>query len=216
VIGAFFEKCFDGMPFVNWDDIDLTQIQQRNPDYAPDENLSNSDWLLALYHHMLKMNISENDQGHKYWMNEFSNSRSRADITAYFQQTAKKENKDLFKKTLKDHIDFERPNKRIAYVMPEHHEDVLMSTSVVRGLDSLYPDYDIYFFTRREYFTLIDECPWVHKYCEFEEEMDDCFYFEGRANHEGYFDLAFLPFLETKRVLNYTHNGKDKMELELR
>jgi hypothetical protein len=91
-----------------------------------------------------------------------------------------------------------------------------MSTSVVRGLDSLYPDYDIYFFTRREYFTLIDECPWVHKYCEFEEEMDDCFYFEGRANHEGYFDLAFLPFLETKRILNYTHNGKDKIELELR
>ena len=30
------------------------------------------------------------------------------------------------------------------------------------------------------------------------------------------FDLAILPFLETKRVLNYTHNGKDKVELELR
>jgi hypothetical protein len=162
------------------------------------------------------MNITENDQGHKYWMNEFSSSRSRAHIRGYFQQTAKKENKDLFKKTLKDHIDFDRPNKRIAYVMPEHHEDVLMSTSVLRGLKKLYPDYDIYFFTRREYFGLIDECPFIHKYCEFEEEMDDCFYFEGRADHEGCFDLAFLPFLETKRVLNYTHNGKDKMELDLR
>ena len=48
-----------------------------------------------------------------------------------------------------------------------------------------------------------------------EDEMDDCFYFEGRANHEGYFDLAFLPFLETKRVLNYTHNGKDQLEINL-
>tara|TARA_R110002110_G_scaffold186989_1_gene394360 strand:+ start:929 stop:2842 length:1914 start_codon:yes stop_codon:yes gene_type:complete len=216
VIGGFFEKCFDEMPFVDWDDIDLTQIQKRNPDFSPDENLSNSEWLLSLYRNMLKMNITENDQGHKYWMNEFSSSRSRAHIRGYFQQTAKKENKDLFKKTLKDHIDFDRPNKRIAYVMPEHHEDVLMSTSVLRGLKKLYPDYDIYFFTRREYFGLIDECPFIYKYCEFEEEMDDCFYFEGRANHEGCFDLAFLPFLETKRVLNYTHNGKDKMELDLR
>jgi hypothetical protein len=35
------------------------------------------------------------------------------------------------------------------------------------------------------------------------------------SNHEGYFDLAFLPFLETKRVLNYTHNGKDQVEINL-
>ncbi len=216
VVGGFFEKCFDEMPFVNWENVDLTKTEKRNPDYAPDENLSNSDWLLSLYRNMLKMKISENDQGHKYWMNEFTKNRSRNEIKNYFQKTAKKENIDLFKKTLKEHIDFDRPNKRIAYVMPEHQEDVLMSTSVLKGLKNLYPDYDIYFFTRPEYFALIDECPLIHKYCEFEEEMDDCFYFEGRANHEGYFDLAFLPFLETKRVLNYTHNGKDKLEIELR
>ena len=105
---------------------------------------------------------------------------------------------------------------RIAYVMPEHGEDVFMSTSVLAGLKELYEDCDIYFFTKFEYFGLVDECPYIYKLCEFMEEMDDCFYFEGRANHEGFFDLAFLPFLETKRVLNYTHNGKDKIELELR
>jgi len=216
VIGKFFEECFDGMPLVDWDKVDLTQIVKRNPDYSPPEELPNSEWLLAMYKNMLKMDITEQDQGHKYWMNEFgSNTRTREAIKAYFQQTAKKENKELFKKTLKEHIDFDRPNKRIAYVIPEHSEDVLMSTSVLRGLKNLYKDWDIYFFTKPEYFHLIDECPFVHKYCEFEEEMDDCFYFEGRANHEGFFDVAFLPFLETKRVLNYTHNGKDKLELEL-
>ena len=216
VIGGLFEKCFEEMPFVNWEDVDLTKVEKRNPDHTPAENLSNSDWLISLYHNMLKMKISENDQGHKYWMNEFAQNRSRNEIKAYFQKTAKQENINLFKKTLKEHIDFDRPNKRIAYVMPEHQEDVLMSTSILKGLKSLYPDYDIYFFTKPEYFALIDECPLIHKYCEFEEEMDDCFYFEGRANHDGHFDLAFLPFLETKRVLNYTHNGKDKIELELR
>jgi glycosyltransferase involved in cell wall biosynthesis len=215
VIGGIFEKCFDEMPFVNWDDIDLTKIEKRNPDYTPDENLSNSDWLLALYRNMLKMNINENDQGYKYWMNEFAKNGTRDQIKAYFQKTAKQENKNLFKRTLKEHIDFDRPNKRLAYVMPEHHEDVLMSTSILKSLKQVYPDHDIYFFTKLEYFGLIDECPYIHKYCEFEDEMDDCFYFEGRANHEGYFDLAFLPFLETKRVLNYTHNGKDQLEINL-
>ena len=217
VIGKFFEECFDEMPLVDWDKIDLTQIVKRNADYSPPEELPNSEWLLALYKNMLKMDITEHDQGHKYWMNEFaSKSRTREAIKAYFQQTAKKENKELFKKTLKEHVDFDRPNKRIAYVIPEHSEDVLMSTSILKGLKNLYKDWDIYFFTKPEYFHLIDECPLIYKYCEFEEEMDDCFYFEGRADHEGFFDVAFLPFLETKRVLNYTHNGKDKLELELK
>lgn len=216
VIGKTFEDCFDKMPFVDWDKIDLTKVEKRNPDYQPAENLSNSDWLLSLYKNMLKMKVTPDDQGHKYWMNEFAKNRTREEIKAYFQQVAKKENKTLFKKGLKENIDFDRPNKRIAYVMPEHNEDVLMSTSILNSLKKVYPDHDIYFFTKPQYFGLIDECPYIHKYCEFEEEMDDCFYFEGRADQKGYFDLAFLPWLETKRVVNYTHNGLDNTELKFK
>jgi len=216
VIGRVFEKCFDEMPVVDWDNINLTQLERRNPDYITKEELENSEWLPDIYDNILKMKVDKNDQGYKYWMNELSKGKSRADIATYFKQTAKKENKELFKKPLKEQIDFDRPNMRIAYVMPEHGEDVFMSTSVLAGLKELYEDCDIYFFTKFEYFGLVDECPYIYKLCEFMEEMDDCFYFEGRANHEGFFDLAFLPFLETKRVLNYTHNGKDKIELELR
>ena len=214
-VGSFFEKCFDEMPLIDWSTIDLTKVEKRNPDYVSKEDLPNSEWLIDIYKNILKMDVDTNDQGHKYWMNEFNNGRNREQIENYFKQTAKKENKDLFKKSLKEQIDFDRDTTRIAYVMPDHSEDVLMSTSVVASLKRLYKNSDIYFFTKREHFTLIDECPDVYKMCEFQEEMDDCFYFEGRANQEGLFDLAFLPFLETKRVLNYTHNGNDKIELEL-
>lgn len=215
VVGAIFEKYFDEMPEVDWSTIDLTQVDRRNPDYISKPELPNDKWLLDLYSNILRMDIDENDQGFKYWMNEIVRGKTRDSIEAFFKQTAKKENQDLFKKTLKEQIDFDRPNKRIAYVMPEHHEDVFMSSSVLHSLKKLYPEYDIYFFTKEQYFPLIDECPYIHKYCRFEEEMDDCFYFEGRADTEGFFDIAFLPFLETKRVLNYTHNGNDKLELEL-
>jgi len=214
-VGSFFEKCFDEMPLIDWSTIDLTKIEKRNPEYVSKEELSNSEWLIDIYSNILKMEVDSSDQGHKYWMNEFNNGRSREQIENYFKQTAKKENKDLFKKSLKEQIDFDRDTTRIAYVMPDHSEDVLMSTSVVASLKRLYKDSDIYFFTKREHFGLIDECPDIYKMCEFQEEMDDCFYFEGRANQEGFFDLAFLPFLETKHVLNYTHNGNDKIELEL-
>tara|TARA_Y100000004_G_scaffold78163_1_gene87981 strand:+ start:2066 stop:3979 length:1914 start_codon:yes stop_codon:yes gene_type:complete len=215
VVGKAFEQCFDSLPLVDWSKINLNILEKRNVDYTPDDKLNNSEWLIDIYKNILKMDLDANDQGHKYWMNEFQKGRSRQEIYNYFKQTAKKENKELFKIPLKDQIDFDRKRLRIAYVMPEHGEDVLMSTSVLRSIKELYTECDIYFFTKIEYFSLIDECPDVYKLCEFSEEMDDCFYFEGRGDQKGLFDLAFLPFLETKRVLNYTHNGLDKVELEL-
>jgi len=215
-IGSFFEKSFDEMPLIDWDNVDLTKVEKRNPDYISKEGLPNSEWLIDIYKNILKMDVDANDQGHKYWMGELnSKGRTRKEVEAYFKQTAKKENQNLLKKPLKEQIDFDRDAMRIAYAMPEHAEDVFMSTSVLAGLKQLYKNCDIYFFTRPQYFDLVDQCPHIHKLCEFQEEMDDCFYFEGRADNEGLFDIAFLPFLETKRVLNYTHNGKDKLEFEL-
>ena len=216
VVGKIFEDYFDKMPLVDWDSINLEQLEKRNPAFTPQDDLPNDKWLLELYHNMLKMRIDSNDQGHKYWMDQFSKGADRRQVLSYFQQTAKNENKNLFKKSLKEVVDHDRPNPRIAYVMPEHGEDVLMSTSVLKSLKEVYPEHDIYFFTKSEYFGLIDDCPYCYKVCDFRDEMDDCFYFEGRANHDSYFDIAFLPWLETKRVLNYTHNGKDKIELELK
>ena len=100
--------------------------------------------------------------------------------------------------------------------MPEHEEDVLMSLGVVRSLKELYPDYDIYFFTLEKHFGLVDESPDIHKVCEFFNEMDDCLYFEGKGDEEGVFDMAFLPWLETKRPLIYMRHGKDKLQFDLR
>ena len=133
------------MPLVDWDSINLEQLEKRNPAFTPQDDLPNDKWLLELYHNMLKMRIDSNDQGHKYWMDQFSKGADRRQVLSYFQQTAKNENKNLFKKSLKEVIDHERPNPRIAYVMPEHGEDVLMSTSVLKSLKEVYPEHDIYF-----------------------------------------------------------------------
>tara|TARA_Y100000310_G_scaffold64151_1_gene59690 strand:- start:2149 stop:4062 length:1914 start_codon:yes stop_codon:yes gene_type:complete len=218
VVGKFFEDLFDELPLINWDDIDLSPdtLEKRNPDYTPPEEADDdSEWLLDIYKNILRMDIDETDNGYKYWMNEFIKGKKRPEILHYFIQTAKKENVELFKKSLKEQIDDTRPNKRIAYVMPEHEEDILMSLGVVRSLKQLYPNHDIYFFTFEKHFQLIDECTDIYKMCEFSNEMDDCFFFEGKADEEGIFDMAFLPWLETKRALNYTRHGRDKLQFGL-
>ena len=218
VVGKFFEDLFDELPLIDWSQIDLTPKPQekRNPDYTPNESLDNSKWLLDIYKNILNMNIDENDNGYKYWMNEFIKGKSRQAVLNFFIHTARKENAEVFKKTLKEEVTLERPNKRIAYVMPDHEEDVFMSLSVVRSLKQLYPEHDIYFFTHTKHFQLVDECEDIYKVCEFRNEMDDCFYFEGKANEEGLFEMSFLPWLETKRALNYTRHGRDKLQFSLK
>jgi glycosyltransferase involved in cell wall biosynthesis len=217
VVGKFFEDLFDKLPCIDWDKIDLNAKvdEKRNPDYTPNNELDNSEWLLDIYSNILKMDIDETDNGYKYWMNEFIKGKKREEILNFFRHTARKENSELFKKTLKEEVDVTRPNKRLAYVMPEHEEDVFLSLSVVTSLKKLYPEHDIYFFTLKKHFHLVDECAEIYKVCEFFPEMDDCFYFEGKADEEGLFDMAFLPWLETKRALNYTRHGRDRLQFDI-
>tara|TARA_Y100000310_G_scaffold30587_2_gene29049 strand:- start:1157 stop:3067 length:1911 start_codon:yes stop_codon:yes gene_type:complete len=217
VVGKFFEDLFDELPLIDWEkiDLDVTNEEKRNPDYRPNEDMGNGEWLLDIYKNVLKMDIDTTDNGYKYWMNEFIKGKDRQSIFDFFCHTARKENSELFKKTLKETVELSRPNKRIAYVMPEHEEDVFLSLSIVNSLKKLYPEHDIYFFTMTKHFQLVDECAAIYKVCEFFPEMDDCFYFEGRADEEGLFEMAFLPWLETKRALNYTRHGRDKLQFDL-
>ena len=52
--------------------------------------------------------------------------------------------------------------------------------------------------------------------CEYIDEMDaDCFHFIGRADQKGLFDLAFFPYKETKKSIDYGNHGRTKVEYEL-
>jgi len=217
VVGKQFEDIFDGFDFVDWDNISVDDFKLRDSEYAPNDNLPLKDWLIDLYKNCLRMEVDENDSGYKYWASEISKGKSKSQVLDYFHKTAKKENIEGEAKSLDDIIDRDRPNKRIAYVMPEHGEDILASTSIVKSLKNNYPNHDIYFFTKKMYYDLIDHCNSIYKMCEYKEEMDlDCFYFIGRANKKGLFDLAFFPYKETKKSIDYANHGRTKIEYQLR
>ena len=50
---------------------------------------------------------------------------------------------------------------------------------------------------------------------QYDKNLDNLTTMEGYGNHKGFFEVAFLPFIGTQRMLNYMHNGKDKIQFEI-
>ena len=132
--------------------------------------------------------------------------------------TIKNEDKVNNNKTvdLGDLLDDEGAEKRIAVVLPESAGDLLILNSLMENLKTLYPDKNIYVFTKPEFYQMIEDNPNVHKMLPYQQNVENLLFLEGRGSYEGYFELAFLPNIGTQRHLNYLHNGKDKTQFELR
>jgi glycosyltransferase involved in cell wall biosynthesis len=105
---------------------------------------------------------------------------------------------------------------RIAVVMGESGGDVLMINSMIENLNSLYPEKKIFVFTRHDFFDFINDNPFVYKLLPYTNQIDNLLALEGQGAHKGLFNIAFLPYIGTQRILNYMHNGQDKTQFELR
>ena len=112
-------------------------------------------------------------------------------------------------------VDEEDKGKAILYVMPESAGDVFMSTALLGRIKKLYPEYNIYFFTKPAFRGLLDGNPHIHKVIPYFEACEQLLFLEGAGDHKGFFEVAYLPHIGTQRQLNYLHNAKDKIELDL-
>ena len=99
--------------------------------------------------------------------------------------------------------------------MPQSIGDVYLCTSLLKNIKETYPDYNIYFSTKPEYFEILEGNPYIYKTIPWSKQLDSLPTLEGQGEHMGYFEVAFLPFIGTQRMLNYMHNGKDKIQFEL-
>ena len=100
--------------------------------------------------------------------------------------------------------------------MPESERDIYLSSSLFQSLKKQYPKYNLYVATDPMYFALLDANPHVHKCIPYFQKMDDLRWLEGIANHKGYFEIAFLPHVNTQRISNFTHNGKTNIAFDLK
>jgi hypothetical protein len=124
---------------------------------------------------------------------------------------AHNKNQQLLSRNRKLEYLFDGPDeKRIAVVMPESAGDLLMINSLLTNFKKLYQEYNIYLITKPEFYPMVDDHPAIYQLIPYHQEFDNILMLEGRADFNGYFDMAFLPFIETQRILGATHNGIDK------
>lgn len=105
--------------------------------------------------------------------------------------------------------------KRIAIVIPGSAGDVLWVNSLISNMKKMYQEFDLYVFTKSQFYDYIEDNPDVHKVLPYSNEMDSAAFLEGRESHKGYFDMAFFPHYGTQRLNNYHHNGIDRTQFEL-
>jgi len=216
VIGKKFEDFIDSAEYIDYKNFSI-QPEDQDPLFNIPKIDNDSEWLKCLYANILKRpDVDENDDGHKYWMQELGKGKKREEIENYFRQVAWQENQKNKKVNFEDLLDKNDKGKRILYVIPQEESDVFLSTSLFPSIKNLYPNHNLYVATKNEFFEILDGNPNVHKVIPFVPQMENQIWCEGNKDHEGYFDIAFLPYVGTQKILNYLHNAKDKIEFDIK
>jgi glycosyltransferase involved in cell wall biosynthesis len=114
---------------------------------------------------------------------------------------------------LQSYLGPEKNSDRIAVVLPRSAGDVLLLNSLIEDLQNLYPKKKIYVITEESMFSMIDDNPFVHKLIPYHESLDSAAFLEGRADHKGFFDIAYQPHALTQKFESYKHSGKDKSKI---
>jgi len=137
------------------------------------------------------------------------------DVHAYFIPAATPDAPKQKQPLFEDLLDKDDEGKRIAVVMPQSEQDVFATNALIGNIKKTYPEYNIYFITKPEYYELIEDNKDVHKLIPYQDGVDSLFLLEGRAEHKGYFEIAFLPHATTQKFFAYQHNGKDLIQFSL-
>ena len=162
------------------------------------------------------------ETGKKYVQEKFSVQNAVEKLKYYIKsveiRTKEEEKKEDEKPTVsvEDFLKDVPLEDRIAVVLPRSAGDVLMANSLIENLNNLYPDKKIFFVTQPEFYDLINDNPFVHKVIPYSNSFEDLHVLEGRGDHQGLFDIAFLPHCMTQKTYSYNHNGKDKTQFKLK
>lgn len=214
-VGNTIENFIDSQKLIDWNEIKENSESKKDAYYQIPNIADDAEWLIFMYHNILKMkNIDRNDSGHQYWMGELSKGAKRQDIENYFRNVALKENENSKQIKFEDLLDA-GDKGRVLYVMPESAGDIFLSTALFKSITERYPEFSLYVATKSQYKDILEGNPYVHRWIEYNPIMDNLIWLEGNNQHDGYFDIAYLPYTCTQKNLNYLHNGVDKIDFEI-
>jgi len=100
---------------------------------------------------------------------------------------------------------------RILVAMKETAGDVLLILSVCSGIKKKWPEASLYFFTKEEYFPILEGNPDIKAVLPYDEQVLNYRAVEGFGPERGHFDMAFTPAIVTQGPYpNWIHNGYGK------
>lgn len=213
VIGKFIEEFIDNSPFASFND---EKIETKDPFAKLEDIENNEDWLVSLYKNILKREVGKNYEGLNYWKQEIAKGVSRSDIENYFRQTAFSENNKDKKVQFEEFLNKDDKG-RVIVVLPQSAGDLYLCTSLFESIKNRYPDWALYVATKSEYKDILNANPFVDKWLEYNPMMNNAFWLEGNKNHDGYFNVAYLPFTQTQLQTScYQHGGNDLIHFNLK
>ena len=207
-IGAKLEGIIEQMPL-----IENFKFKKplANADYPLQEIASNSEWITDLYKNVLNRELDSTDPGHQHWMKRLETDLNRQGVYNYFIETAIKDNKKIEKeKQFSTLLGDEGKSHRLIVMTKGGVRETLYCLSLLPSLRQQYPHHKIYFSTTPELEPLLDNNDFIHKYIPCTDALYNILFLEGVGDHEGFFDLAFIP--ETNANLGQCghHNGNFK------
>jgi len=216
VIGKFLEDFIDNSPKLKDYSCLAPEKFDTNPYYEMPEIKDDEEWINHLYTKILDRK-SVDEEGVKHWMSRINKDLTRPQIEQYFRQVAFKTIQEQKAGGIKfeDFLN-EKDKGRVLVVMPEHEKDIYAITSLFESIKKRYPEYALYVSTQPQHRAIIDGNPFVNGWIQYNQIMDNILWLEGKADHKGYFNVAYLPHIQTQRVWTYPHNGEDKFDFNLK
>ena len=138
-----------------------------------------------------------------------SKKLERSKIEGFFRETARVKNAEKDRVPFESILDPNDKGKRILFVIPESIGDVFLCTSLFKSISVNYPWANLYVATKEMHFPLLKGNPFVFKVIPYIPALENLQFSEGIGSNEGFFEIAFLPFIGVQRQHNYHHNGKD-------
>jgi glycosyltransferase involved in cell wall biosynthesis len=216
--GKQIEEFIDSCEILSDDVFDFNIENQpiANPSAIVPNNDDDREWIKSLYKLILARDVTDEDEGLQHWLYRISQKTPKDQIENYFRNVATEEitkNSKLDFESL-----FDKDNKkRVLIIQPESIGDIFLLTSTFESIRDRYSsdEYKIYVATKPEYRDLIDGNPFIDKWIPYHQAMDSILFMEGTDTNKGYCDIVYYPYFSTQRLLDYMHNGIDKIDLNL-
>jgi hypothetical protein len=177
---------------------------------------SDREFIIDLYKNVLKIDAETEDlNGIAHWEHRLKSDLDRQKVYEYFVNTALQENQKNTSISFEELLSKDDEGKRILFALPENEVDVFNSTSLLKFIQDKYPDHNIYYATQKENFSILYGNKYIHKLLEYNPVMENFAWSEGQGDYNGMFEFVLLPHINTHKIINYIHGGKNKIDYDL-